>query len=143
MKPSSGASGASQLKRKTRPCSSGLPMADVLEVLGQRRLRAHQEQVPELGGLFLVALDAGFALAVQRAQWHQLAVVDDARFLQQLAPDRVLGRFAGLDRALGQLHAGVAGVEEDQQPVPVVHQAGAGLEHLACAGTLSRPRARP
>ena len=72
-----------------------------------------------------------------------VARVVDARLFQQLAAHRVLRRLAGLDRALGQLHAAVLGVVEHQEAAVGIDQAGAGLEDRACRHTLRRPRARP
>ena len=66
-------SAASQRNEKTSPSSSGLPMATCSKRLGQRRVGAHQEQVPELRMAARVAFDAGFAVAVDRAQRLQRA----------------------------------------------------------------------
>ena len=131
VKPPSGASCASQLKLKTSPSSSGLPTATWSKDSGSGKGGAHQEQVPELRMPVRVAFDAGFAVAVHGAERFQRTGVVDARFLQQLAAHRVLGRLAGFDGALGQLHVPVAGVVEDEQAAPRIDQAGARLEDRA------------
>jgi hypothetical protein len=70
-----GIAGFEPAEQNTRPSSSGLPVAVCSKVSGKAAFGAHQEQVPQLRVAVRVALDAGLAFALQRAQRLQRAGV--------------------------------------------------------------------